>query len=384
MKRRKPINILFILPNFDTGGSEKLVFDLIASLDKTKFQPVLTVFFTGSLEKEFRKLNLPFYVIHQDGIRSKFSVFSSLREIALKHDIDLVNTHHASPLIQGIAPLKLCEKLPMIHVEHTRLDLDPNTTPKSLFIEKLFLTRVDAVVGASPSACDYFRTKLNVPANKVHYISNGIDLKRYCLSDFNRKEYREKLGLEENSFALGLFANFRKQKNHACLIHALRILQEKGEKDIQLLLCGSGPLEDKIMKLVDEKNLKKQVIFLGPRYDIPQLMQSIDCFCLPSYFEGLPFSLLEAMAAQAPIIATDVIGNNELITHNQNGLLVKDNSPNDLANAIVQIKADHTMRERISKTGRKSVENYSKEKMIAKYEELFLRIAKGQEYEERN
>jgi len=368
---KKKINILFVLPNFDTGGSEKLVIDIIKNIDKNRFNPVLVVFFTGTYEKEFLKLEVPFYVVHRDKLRSKFSTFWYLKRIVDRHDINIVNTHHTSPLVQGLSPFKIFGKRIMVHTEHSRLEHDPRIYPRAIHMEKFFLKKVDAVIGISPGVCDYFRNELRVPEKKIKMIVNGVDIKRFELKDFNQYLYREKLGFMRDDFLVGMFGNFRPEKNHKILIQAFAIIKNKGKKNIQLLLCGSGPTENEAKELAASLDVGQNVKFMGTRLDIPELMNILDVYCLPSIFEGLPISILEAMASAKPVVATNVSGNNEVVLHRKTGILTAPNSSEELARGIVELMDDVVLRQELGKGGYERVKEFTFNTMIEKYERLF-------------
>lgn len=372
MNRHDKINILFVLPSFDTGGSEKLVIDIINNIDKNRFRPVLIVFFTGTYEKQFRKQGVPFYIVHEKKLRSKWSTFFFLRNIIKKYHIDIVNTNHTSPLIQGFLPFCFSSRLMWVHTEHTRLDYDKNIHQRALLLTKLFLKKVDVVVGISPGVCAYFEKELNVPLKKLRLILNAVAIDRFNVAGFNRDHYRAELGFERNQFLLGMFANFRLQKNHANLIRAVAILRKKGLEDIRVLLCGTGPTEAETRKLTEEMGLKNFVKFLGPRSDIPELMNILDVYCLSSYFEGMPLSLLEAMAGRCPIVATDVEGIRDVVANQRNGILVRPDSPKDLAEGIERVMVDPGLREQIVSEGFSFVEKHTFQNMIKSYEDLFF------------
>src|SRR5262245_36043338 len=102
-KNAKKIKVMFVLPNFDTGGSEKLVVDLAKHLDSARFSTVVTSFFGGVYRSEMEKGRIPYYAIHENGtIKGKLSIFRDLNRIVKEHGIDIVNTHHTSALLQGL------------------------------------------------------------------------------------------------------------------------------------------------------------------------------------------------------------------------------------------------------------------------------------------
>jgi glycosyltransferase involved in cell wall biosynthesis len=370
------INILFFLPNFDTGGSEKLVFDIIRHIDKNKFNPVLCVFFTGSYEAEFIKLNIPFYVIHKEGLRSKLSTILFLNNIIRTHSIQVVNTHHSSPLIQGFIPFKVLNRVKWIHTEHTRLDRDPNITPSILKIENFLLQFVDLALGISQGVCDYFHNELRVPQNKIVKIINGVDIEKFEKAKNQEQSafIRKDLGISDDDIVIGMFANFRKQKNHEMLIKAADILKKEGVSNFKVVLAGTGPELDNIKKLTGDLRLESCVLFLGARHDIPELMNMIDIYCLPSHFEGLPFSVLEAMAAGKPIVATDVEGNNELIKNNKTGLLINDNDSAALSIALKTLIQDTKRGVIYGFNAREKALSLSFNNMMESYERIFSEV----------
>lgn len=129
-------------------------------------------------------------------------------------------------------------------------------------------------------------------------------------------------------------------------------------RDVTFLLAGSGPLLHNLSTKVTDLNLQNRIKFLGrvDRENILTLYQNATIFAFPSYYEGLPGSLLEAMACQLPIVATEVPGNVELIEHNKNGILVPPRNVSELSKAIINLLDDPDKRERFGKNARKTIE----------------------------
>lgn len=375
-RKEKKTNILFVLPNFDTGGSEKLVFDIIKHIDKSKFNPVLCVFFSGAYEEEFLKLNIPFYIVHPEGKRrSKIQRVRFLNKIIRDHKIQVVNTHHTSSLLQGLLSYKFFNRSKLIHAEHTRLNFDPNVTLPILFIQKIFMKFVDVALGISQGVCDCFENDLKVKKEKIHKILNGVDIDKFQFGREEEKklrgEYRNKLGINEHNIVIGMCANFRKQKNHPVLIKACDLLIKQGTMDFKVVLCGTGPEQEDVQAVVKEKKLENRILFLGARLDIPELMNCFDIYCLPSFFEGLPFSILEAMAAGLPVVATDVEGNSEVVKHEETGLLVESDNSDELAEALKRLIQDEDFRKKCADSATRNIQDFSFDNMMKCYENLF-------------
>jgi len=302
---------------------------------------------------------VPFYEIHKDGIRSKWQTAKFLSEIVRRHKIQVVNTHHNSPLIQGVIPFKILNRVRWFHTEHTHLDLDPNVNVKIKLLCRIAMMFVDKAIGISQGVCEDYHDSLGVPKEKIVKVLNGVDVGRFQKKEDReeRMEKRKSLGIANDDVVIGMFANFRTQKNHANLIRAFALLvkkieksEEKKENPIRLVLAGNGPEFENSKQLCRELGLSFvdcsdgvdssmisspfSILFLGMRHDIPELMNMIDIYCLPSHFEGLPFSLIEAFAAGKQVVATDVIGNRDVIQEMGYGTLVEPDNAQALADAL--------------------------------------------------
>jgi glycosyltransferase involved in cell wall biosynthesis len=146
-------------------------------------------------------------------------------------------------------------------------------------------------------------------------IKNAIDIDKFRYDEGIRKEYRNKLGLK-SEYVIGHVGRFNVQKNHEFIIRLFHHIIQY-EKNVKLLLIGTGELEDEIKDLVDRLNINDDVIFLGARRDVNCLYQAMDVFLLPSLFEGLPVVGIECQAAGLPMVLSDnvtkevdVVGNN--------------------------------------------------------------------------
>jgi len=121
--------------------------------------------------------------------------------------------------------------------------------------------------------------------------------------------------------------------------------------------------------------LKEKVIWTGVRTDIPELLASADIFVLPSLWEGLPVTLLEAMASRIPVVATAVGSNPEIIRHGENGFLVPPANPSTLAKCILELLKDKKKAQLLAEEGYKTIqERFTIERMVKEYEKLYLKF----------
>lgn len=158
----------------------------------------------------------------------------------------------------------------------------------------------------SNKAGAWFFSKKTMQSNKYHSINNAIELDNYVFNEKVRKEKRKELQMEDNTLVLGHVGRFNKQKNHLFLIDIFNEVQKK-QPNSKLVLIGTGERKEEVEKKVNDLNLNKKVLFLGQRNDVPELMQALDVFVLPSLYEGLPLVGIEAQTSGLPCIFSDTI-----------------------------------------------------------------------------
>jgi glycosyltransferase involved in cell wall biosynthesis len=191
---------------------------------------------------------------------------------------------------------------------------------------------------------------------------SGIDRERYTVvhngimpisPQRSRDAVRQELGIGNDRMILTV-ARFTEQKRHITLLNALPALLAACP-DVRLAWVGNGPLEDELRRSAAKLGVADRILFLGRRTDVPDLMAAADLFCLPSFFEGHPLVVLEAMAAGLPVVATRSLGTTEAVRNGETGLLVPvDNAP-VLAHAIARILNDESLAARFKAAGRHAV-----------------------------
>lgn len=213
-----------------------------------------------------------------------------------------------------------------------------------------------------------------VPAEKARRLGNGIDLDRFDPAALRGGEAatqlrRELFGAGEY-FMLLCVASMIERKGHVHLIRAVRRLRDS-LPGLRVLLVGLGPLLETLRETVRSAGLDGIVQFAGYRDDVVQLMAAADVYVLPSLSEGMPRSIIEAMAMDCPVIASDIRGSRELVTNRQTGILFPPGDDATLADAIGQLAGDPDLKRRLGQAGR--------ERALAEYDErqVFARLEAG-------
>ena len=201
------------------------------------------------------------------------------------------------------------------------------------------------------------------PADRIMVVGNGVDLQRFDprLVEPARRRIREELGVPPDAAVVGAVGRLVREKGFVELFQGMpRVLE--ASREAKLIVVGDAlptdrdSVKDQLMALVDSLELNDRVVFTGLRYDVPELLSAMDVFVLPSYREGMPVVLLEAMAMARPVVATHVRGCREVVVDGETGILVPPGDVPALADAIVRLLGDKELAGRMGRAGRKRAE----------------------------
>lgn len=217
---------------------------------------------------------------------------------------------------------------------------------------------------------DYEFAKRKIKARHIDYVPGvGIDTRKFRDTYINKYKKRSELGINLDDIVLLSVGELSKRKNHEVIIRAISQLNNP---KLQYLVVGRGPLHNYLKQLSKDLNIEKNVHLLGFRNDISEICGVADIFCFPSKQEGLPVSVMEAMASGLPILCSNIRGNVDLIENGINGYLVECRNIEEYKLFIEKLSEDRSMRERISKINQNKIKLYD----IEKIKSMMIRIYK--------
>lgn len=206
------------------------------------------------------------------------------------------------------------------------------------------------------------KTLENLLNRKVVYEGNGIDIERFDgLSKVSEIEKRAELHIPDDKFVIGFFGRFEPVKGHSFFVRSIAELVKR-YPEVLCLLAGGGPLEQRIREMVHAYELQENIWFLGYRRDVPELMKAIDVLVLPSRKEGIPRVVMEAMAAKKPVIATEVLGNREVVDHGETGYLFEWGNSQNFVAVMTRLIDNPSLKDKMGRAGRARLERYFDEK----------------------
>ncbi|MCP4681810.1 MAG: glycosyltransferase family 4 protein [Desulfobacterales bacterium] len=299
--------------------------------------------------------------------------FFSLRRLLIREKPAIVHTHTSKAGILGRWAAKTAGIPVIIHTPHGHVFYGhfSNLISKIfLVLEKITSPITDIIVALTETERkDYIKLKICAP-DSILTIHSGVEIDKYMAARVNIDEMKRSLGLDPQELIIGTVGWLLPVKGPMYLLKAMGLIW-RSHPDTRLVFVGKGDLEEELRGEVFRMGASDKVKFLGWRDDIPEIMQLIDIFVLPSMNEGMGRVLVEAMAAGKPIVASSVGGILDLVEHGRNGLLVEPGDVNGLSSAIKELLTDKEMRKEMGKTGRAMASDFSMEKMLEKIDALY-------------
>lgn len=361
MRNKK--KILHLRSSGGVLGAENVIFELCKHSTNWAYEPVV-----GAISN-IRDAQPEFLKFLPKGTKSTVfkcnggfdrSVFKAIRNYIKTNNIDLIHCHGYKEDFYGLFSGR---GLPKVATNH----LWKKTDLKGVIYAHLdaFLLRFFDCVVAVSDEIEMDMKKKGITKN-VTKISNGIDVQKFksvINSDTLKKEYR----IPEDTFVIGMISSLTPEKGHLLAIEALsRVLRYNNR--LRLLIVGDGPSRNEIIKAINKFDLAKFVILSGRKENIPNYLSLFDTFMIPSYKEGLPMALLEAMAAGKIIIASDVGEIPKIIESGRNGLLFPSGSLDGLIKVLRKVISDHDKFQSCAIEALKTVErSYSSYMMVERY-----------------
>ena len=304
--------------------------------------------------------------------------FYELFRLCRKERFDVVHTHTSKGGLLGRIAARLAGVPIVIHTVHgfafhgftSRL-----ATVSYTHLEKLAARFCDLIICVNHEDRLTAIEKRIVKPDKIVTIPNGIDLKRFegtAITDLQRG----RLGLPREATLVGTVGRLAPQKGFVHLIKAIPSIL-RAHPQTRFLFAGEGPLKAELQALAEELGIADHCRFLGFRRDIPKLLACYDIFVLPSLWEGLSITLLEAMAAGKAVVATNIKGNREVVSDGINGILCEPQNSKALAKAIIHLTKNREKARLLGERARQTVEQRFDERiMLERTLELYRTLTK--------
>ena len=387
-KERVP-RVLFVLNHAGAGGTERYLETLVSHLVPSRMEAMLVYNEEGPLLDRLRALGIR---CEKFPMRSRFDVRAAFRllRIARRFDADVIHSMFLREhYLAAMAHLLGCRSRRMCTVH---LMLEQVSNPPVYWLDRFVYRGMDAIITVCRKLGEQMQSAYGIPADRIHPILNGVVPSEASAQEIaaDRERIRQELGISNESTLYLTAGRFSEEKGYDFLLEAIRRfcvqkVQSSGTAQKErFLFAGDGPLLPVIREQLDKQDLADGVILAGYRRDLPALLHAADVYVSPSRTEALSLSILEAMDAGLPVIATAVGGTPELI-HAEwgNGRLVPYGDADALGEVIASLASDADVRRVMGNSGKVLLrEKFALDAMLrqtaALYDAMYPGMAPGQ------
>jgi glycosyltransferase involved in cell wall biosynthesis len=361
----KKMRIMYVIPSLEMGGAEKLVIDIARNIDKEKYEVKIVTL----LDKKWPGF---LDVVAENGIEiisicrklngiNKIYVILKAIQIFNTYKPDIVHTHLNS-IIYALPAILFSKVKTRIHTFHSIADRSlKGIYGIALWIAMKYMKFIPVGVGETVS--DSISNAYGIKRGKVHLIFNGIDTMRFSPATETRKAPNSEVRLVN-------VGRMYHVKNPKLLIESFyEALKEYHE--IILTMVGDGEEREAIETLVAKLKIKDKVILVGNQENVETYLRNADIYISTSNVEGVPLSVLEAMACGLPIISTKAGGIIDIVTNGESGILVEIGNKEEIKNAIIRFCKNSALRKKIGEKALEESQKYCIKETVRKYEEIY-------------
>lgn len=384
----RKVKVLFLLARLNLGGSEKMALAIAEHLSKSeRFEvEICCLRNRGPMAGDFERLGLRVRSLGMDseqaahGTSESFlnaravadspsRIFSLFRYIQ-EGQFQIIHTQTFPDSIISRTIGRLA-KVPVV-INHQQ-NVHSHHDWKRVMLNRATVKYTDRIIAVCESVRQHAIEHDGLPPEKIDVIYNGIDPSEFE-SPLDPVEKKKQLGIDTEATILGMVGRIDPIKGLNYLIYSVECLVSSGF-NIQVAIVGDGPSRLDLERRVRKSDLCSRVLFLGHRTDIAEILETVDIFVLPSLAEGLPISILEAMAASKPVVASDADGNPEAVKDQETGLIVPRKDPLALTKALRFLIENRDEAKRMGKAGRERVERlFTKQNLVTGVECLYERL----------
>lgn len=330
----RPVVVAHVVQNLDVGGLERVVINLMTACPSPRYRAVLyTLGPGGALAGEVERAGFTVRAFAKRPGMDWFLLWRMAR--ALRRDgADIVHCHNYGPLVYGTIAARMARCRGVVYTAHGARTSGRRATRR---FQRLGL--VGPIVFVSDDARRVALAAGAVDARGTHVILNGVDVDACARDRACRERVRRSLGLGAGAPVAGIVARLTPAKDHVNLFDAFARVRAS-LPDARLVVVGDGELREELHRAVRERGLEDAVIFTGRRDDVADVLSAFDVFVLSSSTEGLALTLIEAMAAGLPVVATRVGGNAEVVVDGETGRIVPPRDAAALATALEALLSD--------------------------------------------
>lgn len=369
----RPVRVLWFIKSLGHGGAERLLDLMVRHVDRRRFDVEVAYVSRGigELRPLLESRGVRVHCLDAAG-NLDVSWLPRLRSLLRRGRFDIIHSH--SPLTAALARMAVGGARP-VHV-YTEHNIWPAYRPATRALNAVTYRRNAAVVAVSrgvAESIDQGARRAFVRCPPVVVVHHGFDQEAVVRGTAARATARGRLGFSADDVLVGTVGAFRPEKNQRLLVESFSRIAPRDPR-LRLLLVGYGGLQEPLRAQAERAGLADRVTFTGRRDDVQELLPALDVFALSSLQEGLPLSLLEAMATGIPCVATAVGGVPEVLTDGREGFLVPPGDARGLAAAIQRLVDDEDLRGRMGAAAAGTARGFSVGSAVDRVQRLYTTV----------
>ncbi|WNC16549.1 glycosyltransferase [Brevibacillus brevis] len=372
------LRVLHVIGGGEFGGAEQHILNLVSTFSKEDVEAAVVCFYDSLFASKLREAGITVYALNQFG-RFDLRLLRALRDTFHAFDPAIIHTHGVKAnFFSRLASRGM--GVPLLTTVHSSLRYD-YASPLAYAIVSLMERGTRHwnrhYIAISEALAAILREQ-GVPARDISVIYNGMDLSPYRQSATraaDRARLRAEWGIAEDAFLFGTVARFVPVKGLPVLVDAFAELVQGMQTPPSLVLVGDGPERARLEQQVRERGLEALVRFAGFRQDIPACLNACDAFVHSSFYEGLGYTIIEAMASEVPVVASNVGGVKEFVFDEQTGLVVDPGDHAALSKAMARLQQSADLRQSMVKQAVEKVESsFTIEEMTKQIVSLYRQL----------
>lgn len=359
------------------GGVAEYIYMLMKNMNKEQYTNILIVSEDYKEQiNRFQNLVEKIYfvpMIREINIKSDFLAVKEVRKILKLEKPDIIYLHSSKAGAIGRIALLFNMKTKIVYNAHGwYFNAQISKLKKKIFaiIERILALKTNKIINISKSEYTSAIQYKIAPKKKMCIIENGIDFSKFEKCDQYRENTRKAYQIKENEILIGVVGRISEQKDPMTSIKAFKLIHEKN-KNTKFMFIGSGELEKQILEYAKQNKIEKDIIITGWIKEVEKYIPALEIAILPSKWEGFGLVLIEYMACDKPIIASNVGGIADIIQNEKNGYLIPVGNEKELAKKIELLIYNQEKREEFINNNKINRQQYTIVNVIKKHEEIF-------------
>ncbi|MED4781720.1 glycosyltransferase [Brevibacillus choshinensis] len=354
------LRVLHVIGGGEFGGAEQHILNLVSTFPVAEVEVAVVCFYDSLFASKLRQAGITVLTLDQFG-RFDLRLLRALRDTFQSFEPAIIHTHGVKAnFFSRLASRGM--SVPLLTTVHSFLRYD-YASPLAYAIVSLMERGTRQwnrhYIAISEALASILREQ-GIPSRDISVIYNGMDLSPYRETQQragDRARLRAEWDIPEDAFLFGTVARFVPVKGLPVLVDAFATLVRDNDSTAYLVLVGDGPERDGLENQVRQLGLESQVRFAGFRQDIPACLNACDSFVHSSFYEGLGYTIIEAMASEVPVVASNVGGVKEFVFHEKTGLVVEPGDSSALSQAMGRLQVSNELRQSMVRHALEKVES---------------------------